>query len=77
VTGVVATGGAKTFDGRIQAVLEIHEGSVRPQTLPQLIARDHLAGVLEHEAKNLEWLVLQADAPHTFAQLARPAVELE
>jgi hypothetical protein len=58
-------------------VLEVDIGAVRPQPLSQLLARDHVSGTLEHQAQDLERLVLQADAGLAVAQLAQADVELE
>ena len=75
--GIIAERGAQALDGGVQAVLEIDERPLRPQTVPEIVPRDDVARVFEHEAKNLERLLLQADAALALAQLARPAVELE
>jgi hypothetical protein len=72
---------AQTFDRRVETVFEIDERAFRPQTLTQLVARDHVAGPLQQETQNLERLLLQ---PHAYraagldaTQLARAHVELE
>ncbi len=70
VVGIVAERGAKALDGRIQAVLEVYEGTSRPQTLTELFSRHHLAGPLQHDRQNLERLILQPDADAALAQLA-------
>jgi hypothetical protein len=75
--GFIAEGGAQPLDRRVEAVLEVDERSVGPETLPQFVARDDVAGALEHQAEDFVRLILQADAPRPVAQLAGMAVELE
>ena len=43
-------------------MLEIDERALRPQSAPELVPRDDVARVLEHEAKDFERLLLQTDA---------------
>ena len=77
VVRIVAERGAQALHRRVQAVLEVDEGAVRPQPLAQLLARDDVAGALEHQPEDLERLLLQADAGRARPQLAQPHVELE
>ena len=58
-------------------MLEIDERPLGPQTLTQLVSRDDIARPLQHEAENLERLLLQAHAHGAVAQLARAHVQLE
>ena len=62
VVRIVAERSAQAFDGGVQAVLEVDERAVGPETLPQLVARDDVAGPLEHQPENLERLLLQTHA---------------
>jgi hypothetical protein len=58
-------------------VLEIDERALGPQALSQLVARDDVAGTLEHQAQDLERLFLQPDASRALTQLTRAAIQLE
>ena len=68
--GVVAEDGAQPFDGRVQTVLEVDEGSFRPQAVAELVARQQLARMLEHQREQRERLLLQAKPHAVLAQLA-------
>ena len=74
---VVAERGAEPLHGSIQTVFEVNECSLRPETLRQLLARDHVARSLEHHAEDFERLLLEPDAFLPFPQLAGAHVELE
>src|SRR6185503_17082517 len=85
---IVAKRGAQALDRGVQAVLEVDERALGPETLTQLVTGDDLAGPLEHEPEDLERLLLQAhpraavsrNAVAAFleaAQFTRPHVELE
>ena len=75
--GVVAERRPQTFDRGVQPVLEVDERTVRPEAAPQLVARQHLARLLQQHDEHLERLILQPQADAVLAQLARPHVELE
>ena len=75
--GVVAERRPEALHGGIQSVLEVHERAVRPQTLSKLLARQHLARLLEQHDQHLERLILQPQACAVLAQLACVEVELE
>ena len=77
VVGIVAERRAQPLHGGVEAVLEIHVGAVRPQLPPQLLARHHLAGPPQQQAKDFERLILQAYPCRSRPQLPRPFVELE
>ena len=49
-------------DGRIEAVVKIDKGVVRPQSLAKLVAPDHHPRTLEQRFQQLERLPLQTDA---------------
>ena len=74
---IVAQRRTQAFDGGVQAVLEIDEGALWPETMAELVAGDDVARALEHETKNLERLILKAHSSRTLAQLTRTAIELE
>ena len=67
LVGIVAERSAQALDGGVQAVLEVDEGAVRPETMTQLVARDDFARALEHEPENLERLILKAHQPRAVA----------
>src|SRR5262249_50188402 len=75
--GGVAERGTQPLDRGVDAMLEVDVGAVRPQTLADLLAGDDLAWSLEHHRKNLERLILQADADAVAPQLVRPQIHLE
>ena len=62
---------------RIQAVIEVDEGAVRPQALAEFLARDQPAGVFEERGQEHEGLVRQAAGDPVADQVSRPRVEQE
>ena len=65
---------AEPGDGSVQAVLEVDEGIVRPETTAKLFAGNCRARVFEKGDKDLERLGLQLDrqavlAEHTLRQV--------
>ena len=69
--GVVAEHGPQPLDGGVQAVLEVDECAVGPQPIAQLVARQQLARMLEHQRQHGERLVLQPEPHAVLAQLSR------
>ena len=65
------------FDGGVQPVFEIDERAVRPEPVAQLIARQELARMLEHQREQREGLILEAKPHAVLAQLACAGVDLE
>ena len=61
----------------IEALLEVDESIGRPQPLPQLVARHHLAGMLQEQEENLKRLLLEADPGALPPQLSGPNVHIE
>jgi hypothetical protein len=57
----VVQGLAQFLDGRIQAMVEIHEGVFGPKPLAKLFSRHYLAGLLQQHGQNLKGLVLKLD----------------
>jgi hypothetical protein len=45
--GFVAEGRPQPANSGVQTVLVVHEGPVRPETGPKLLASDHLSGSFE------------------------------
>src|SRR5262245_7290028 len=70
--GVVAEHRAEPLHGGIQPVLEVHERAVRPETIAQLVARQQLARMLEHQSQHGERLILQPEPDAVLSELTRP-----
>lgn len=68
---------AQLLDGGVDAVIEFHDGVVRPEPEADLVAKDHLAGMLQQHEEDLERLFPQAEPDAEFAQLARSGVDFE
>jgi hypothetical protein len=68
---------AQLVDGRVHAVIKVHERVRRPEPQSQLFARDHLTRPLEQHGENLEWLPMQLDSHPTLPQFAGPRVHFE
>ena len=62
----------KPADGGIEAVIEIDKSVGGPQTGPQLVPRDHLAGPFQQQGQNLERLFLQFDSGAVAPKFSRP-----
>ena len=77
LVGILAERGAQSLDRSIETVLVVDESAFRPETSPQLFARDDSTAVLEHQTQDLEGLSLQPDARRAAAQFTRMDVELE
>ena len=75
--GIVAERRTQAFDGGVQAVLEIDEGALWPETMAELVAGDDVARAIEHETKNLERLILKTHSSRALAQFTRTANQLE
>jgi hypothetical protein len=73
----ISKGITKSANGRVKAVVEIHEGVGRPEPIAEFLARDDIAGSLQQVSKNLEGLFLQFDTHTTAAQFASSQIELE
>ncbi len=58
-------------------MLKVDERTIGPEARAELLARDDVAGTLEHHAQDLERLILQAHAGFSLSQLARAHIELE
>src|SRR5690242_17823932 len=77
LTGGFRQGIAQPLDGRIDAVVELHDGVVRPQPEPDLLAEHHFAGLFEQEKQDLKRLFPELDANPVLAQLAGTNIEFE
>src|SRR5262245_2873720 len=62
-------------DGEVQALVEINEGVVAPDRLPQRVARHDFAGVLDQNRQHVRRLRLQLDDLAVAPQLAHRRVE--
>ena len=70
--GVVAEHGSQPLHGGVQAVLEVDECPVRPETIAELVTRQQFARMFEHHRQHGERLVLQPESDAVLAQLSRP-----
>ena len=61
----------------IQAVIEIDEGVGGPDFFAQLVARDHLTGILQQGSENLKRLFQKPDASAVLAQLSGGEVDFK
>ena len=68
---------AELLDGGVDAVIEFHDGVVRPKAKTDLVAQHHFAGMFQQHEKDLARLFAQTQADTVFAQLAGPGIELE
>jgi hypothetical protein len=50
------------FDGGVEAVLEVDEGAVWPETVAQFVSSDEVSRTLEQRAQDLERLTLKLEA---------------
>src|ERR1700681_4269484 len=60
--GRIAERFPQAHHGVVQAVIEIHKGIARPQTLAKFITSNYLAGLLEKYRENLKRLFGQLQA---------------
>src|SRR5271168_2295884 len=68
---------AQTLDRVIEAVVEIHKGVCRPDTLLDYFARHYFAGMLQENPQDLERLVLKFDLYAPLAHFAGLQIDLE
>ncbi len=68
---------AQLLNGGVDAVIELHDGVVRPKAEANLLAQHHLAGMLQQHTKDAAGLFPQAEPDAVFAQLTRSNVEFE
>jgi hypothetical protein len=73
--GVVAQDGAQALHHRVDAVLEVDRGAVRPQAATDVLAGDDVARAIEHQREQLERLVLEPDGLVAAAHLAQAHVD--
>jgi hypothetical protein len=58
-------------------MVEVNEGVLGPEALAELLARNHLAGVLEKDFEHLTGLGLQLEPVTLFAQFAGVQISLK
>jgi hypothetical protein len=58
------------LDCRVDIVIELDNGLVRPQALPNLLTRDYFARGFEEHLEYLNRLLLESNPASLFAQLA-------
>jgi len=67
---------ADLVDSRIQVVIEVNK-RVEPDSLLQFLTRDHVAGTLQKNGEDLEWLTCKFQPDTVFPQLPGPRINLE
>ena len=68
---------AQSFDGTVDAVLEINEGILRPELLSDLFAGHQLARTLQQHGQDLEGLTVQLDLQSVLAQFSCTEIDFE
>ena len=61
----------------IEGQIEVDERVGGPEPLPQLLARDDVAGMFQEQLQNLKRLIGQPNLDAAFSQLSRPEIGLE
>jgi len=74
---VVPQGFAQSFDGTVDAVLEIDEGILRPELLPDLFAGHQFARALQQHGQDLEGLTMKLDFQSLLAQFSSAKVNFK
>ena len=74
---VVAEDGPQPLHDRVDAVLEVDRGAVRPQPLADVLAGDDVARAIEHQREELERLLLQPHGVGAAPHLAQAHVDLD
>src|SRR5262249_51095843 len=77
VLGWIAQRVAQFLDGAVQTSVEVDERVRGPEALPQLVARDEVAGPFEQQQQDLNGLLGEPDLQPLLAQLTRSEVQLE
>ncbi len=77
VLRILAQRGAQFFDRRVDAVLKIDAGPIRPEFLANLFSRHKFACPLEQEGKDLEGLFLEHDLTAIGFQFADLEIDLK
>jgi hypothetical protein len=70
VVGIISQRIAQPFNGGVKAVIEIAEGVLWPEFAAKFFSCNHLAGMLEQRAQDLERLLLKLQLESILAQLA-------
>jgi hypothetical protein len=73
----ISQGFPQLVHGRIQAVIEIHEGVSGPQFLAHLLASDQVTAALQQEDEHLKRLFLEPKLRAVLAKLSGRVVELK
>src|SRR5207244_1475392 len=69
--------GTDLLDAGVQAVLEVNEGFLAPNLLPELLPSDQLAGARGEQDEDFGGLGRQVDLPPGFPEFAALGVQLE
>jgi hypothetical protein len=67
----------QTFDGRVQACIEIHKGVCRPKRRMEIFAGDNPAGALQQLPQNEEGLILKPQLRAVSSELTRAGIQLK
>ena len=73
----IAERASQPVEGTADAVIEIDECAIGPETLPEFLTGDHLAGPLDQGNEELEGTLLELDADAVLAELARTGLYRE
>lgn len=77
ILGGVSQRPPQLVDCRVQAVLEIDEGSLAPDLLAQLFTGNQFAGMRQQDQQNLEWLACAVRSPRRPLRTVRRRGEQE
>jgi len=67
----IAQGLPKLFDGRVDAVVELDDGVIRPKSLADLLSVNQVSAALHQHQQDLERLFLEQDFAVFFAEFSR------
>src|SRR5258708_18642215 len=73
----IAQAFAELIYGRVQAMVEVHEGIGGPQFLAQIFAGHHFSMALQKHGQYLKRLFLQAELDAVLAEFASRKIKLE
>ncbi len=75
--GCIVQASSELIYGRVQAMLEIDKGPLLPDSLMQLLVRNHVACMIQQNQQNLNGLAGQTDTDATLQQLPRWNIDFE
>jgi hypothetical protein len=77
VTGRIAQCHPDACNGYVQAIVEVNENVIAPNTPSQLIAGDDLPGVLEQSGEHLKGLFAEPNPPASLAKMSCGKIDFE